>query len=63
VFNGSCTATQLVAGTCALLSLSDSLNKPERLSIGSAAAGNYTLGIENVGPSDESVSWQVTLTR
>lgn len=63
VFNGTCTATQLVAGSCAPVTVSDSVNKPERISLANAAAGNYTLGVENVGPSDESVSWQVTLTR
>jgi hypothetical protein len=64
VFAGSCTATQIINLACgAPAAFSDSLNKPERLSIASAAAGAYTLGIENLGPGNESLSYQVTLTR
>jgi hypothetical protein len=64
IFAGSCTAQQVVDLLCGVpLGLSDSLVKPESLSIAGASAGDYTLAIEHLGARDESISYQVTLTR
>ena len=52
-----------MANQCAILVFSVSTTaKPEKLRSDSAAAGAYTLFVENTGPGDESVSFQVVLT-
>jgi hypothetical protein len=52
-----------VSQQCTVLVFSVSTTaKPERIRTGNAAAGTYTLFIENTGPGDESLSFQVVLT-
>lgn len=59
----ACTFDQFVGQACQLLTFSESTtSKPEKLSVSSATAGSYTLFIGNLGPNDESLSWQVVLT-
>jgi hypothetical protein len=63
VARGSCTLDQLLAQQCPILAYSDSATaKPERVRAENAAAGTYTLFVENIGPGDESLSYQVVLT-
>jgi len=64
LMTGSCASVdQFNARQCTVAVFSESaLLKPERISIAGATAGGYTLGIGNVGPGDESVSFQVVLT-
>lgn len=63
VARGSCDADQLAAQQCPIVALSLSTTaKPEKVRTDSAAAGTYTLFVENTGPGDESVSFQVVLT-
>jgi hypothetical protein len=60
---GDCSFEQAEAGQCTVLVFSLSTTaKPERIRVESAAAGAYTLFVENTGPGDESVSFQVVLT-
>jgi hypothetical protein len=60
---GACTFDQLIALQCTILAFSDSTTaKPEKIHAESAAAGTYSLFVENTGPGDESVSFQVVLT-
>lgn len=61
--SGSCSLEQLQADQCRLLAFAvSSTAKPERLQLAAAAAGSYTLLVENNGPDNESVSYQVVLT-
>lgn len=60
---GDCTFEQFEASQCTVLSFAISVTtKPERVRSDNAAAGAYTLFVENTGPTDESVSLQVVLT-
>jgi len=60
---GSCSFDQFVTQQCNLVTFSESTTaKPERISAPGAAAGSYVLLIGNLGPSDESVAFQVVLT-
>jgi hypothetical protein len=60
---GACTFDQLAAYQCTILAYSDSTTaKPEKMHAENAAAGTYSLFVDNVGPGDESVSFQVVLT-
>jgi hypothetical protein len=64
IFTGSCAAQQIVDLLCGVpAGLSETLNKPERLSLAGASAGDYTLAIDHLGARDESISYQMTLTR
>jgi len=59
----NCSVDQFFAGACQVLTISASTTaKPERIRVDSAAAGDYTLFIENTGPGDETLSFQVVLT-
>ena len=58
-----CTIDQFNGNRCPFLGLADSLTaKPETLSVPNLAAGPYTVYVGNFGPTDESISIQVTLT-
>jgi hypothetical protein len=60
---GDCSFEQAEAGQCTVLVFSLSTTaKPEKIRTDGAAAGAYTLFVENSGPGDESVSFQVVLT-
>ncbi len=60
---GDCSFDQLIANQCTILVFSVSTTaKPEKIRSDSAATGAYTLFVENTGPGDESVSFQVVLT-
>jgi len=60
---GDCSFAQLEAAQCPILAFSLSTTaKPERIRFDGAAAGSYTLFIENTGATNESVSFQVVLT-
>ena len=49
--------------SCIPLFQDASLNKPKTLSAPNVAAGTYTLVVANLGTTNESVSYQVFLTR
>jgi hypothetical protein len=58
---GSCTVQQWP--DCTWMSWSESRDfKPERLRVLGVAAGRFVLDISNIGPGEESVSYQVVLT-
>jgi hypothetical protein len=60
---GQCDFDRLVALQCPVLAFSESTTaKPERARVADAAAGAYTIFIANIGPGEESVSFQVVLT-
>ncbi len=60
---GSCSFDQFVAQQCTVAAISASTTaKPEKIRADNAAAGTYTLFIENTGPGNESISFQVVLT-
>jgi len=60
---GECNYDQLYAGLCETLASSDSETaKPDKVRLENAAAGTYTIFVDNLGPGDESLSFQVVLT-
>ena len=60
---GSCSFDQFISRQCDMVAFSEStLAKPEKITAPNAAAGIYTLLIGNIGPTEESVSFQVLLT-
>jgi hypothetical protein len=60
---GDCSFDQAETGQCPILVFSLSTTaKPETIQVDGMAAGAYTLFVENTGPGDESVSFQVVLT-
>ncbi len=60
---GDCSFEQATAQQCTVLAFSVSTTaKPEKITASNAAAGTYTLFIENTGPGDESLAFQVVLT-
>jgi hypothetical protein len=60
---GNCTFDQFVANQCNLRIASETATpKPKVLTVPDAAAGAYTFFVGNVGPTEESVSFQVGLT-
>ena len=62
IFAGDCSFDQFMNAQCQIIAISGSTTaKPERVQ-GAAAAGSYTLFIENTGPGDETLSYQVVLT-
>ncbi len=61
---GACTSEQARSNVCAIANRTTSTTtKPERLNIIGVPAGNYSLGFGNFGPTAESGSFQVFLTR
>lgn len=64
LISGPCESVdQFNARQCTVSAFSEStLLKPERIALAGAMAGTYTLGIGNVGPGDESASFQAVLT-
>jgi hypothetical protein len=60
---GNCEFEQLVANQCDIAGFSQGQQvKPERVSASSVPAGRHQLFIGNLGPHDESLSFQVILT-
>ncbi len=63
LYSGTCTPTQVVAGSCSVIEATTSVTaKPERLTR-SVTSGTFTVGITNYGRTDESGVGQVFLTR
>jgi hypothetical protein len=62
-FSASCTSDQYVAGTCQLIySDRSSVAVAQKAPVvNSVAAGTYVLIIDNRGPSDETVSYEIDL--
>jgi hypothetical protein len=59
---GECNYDQLAAGQCEVLVASESPTaKPETVRYESPAASTYTIFVNNLGPGEESVSFQVVL--
>jgi hypothetical protein len=63
VYRGRCTAAELLALNCSIPVVTSNPPKPIRISLNDASAGAYTIGIINASLTDESYSYQVTLTR
>jgi uncharacterized protein YfaP (DUF2135 family) len=60
---GFCTEEQLRDDSCDPLAITESdTAKPEKLSVPSTTAGQYTLYVANFGDRDESISYQAVLT-
>lgn len=60
---GSCDFDTFNTAQCPVLGFSESTTaKPEMAHVASAAAGTYTVFVANVGPTDETLSYQVVLT-
>jgi uncharacterized protein YfaP (DUF2135 family) len=60
---GFCTEDQFLDGSCNPLAITESETaKPEKLSVPSTTAGQYTLYVANFGDRDESISYQAVLT-
>ena len=60
---GSCSFDQFVTAQCNMMAFSEStIAKPEKISASDMTPGAYTLLVGNIGPTDESVSFQVLLT-
>jgi len=62
VARGACTFDQLIANQCTSVSLSQGTTpKPRTFSLAGQAAGPFVLFVGNLGPTDESIRWQVVL--
>ena len=62
IARGNCTFEQAVANQCQFVASSETMTpKPRVLTVSGAAAGAYTLLIGNLGPTDESVAFQIVL--
>ena len=60
---GGCSFEQFLAADCSFVTYSESPSaKPERISAPGSPPDRYTLWIGNLGPSTESVSYQVVLS-
>jgi hypothetical protein len=60
---GACSFEQLIVDQCTILSFSESTTaKPERPRATNVPAGTHTMWVVNIGPGDESVSYQVVFT-
>jgi len=60
---GFCTEDQITSQTCSFLATATSTTaKPEKITVSSVVAGDYTVYIANLGPGNESLSWRVVLT-
>jgi hypothetical protein len=62
IARSTCTPSLFAVDQCEYLATSFAGPKPRRVSVTGAAAGNYLLLVGNLGPQDESVSYQVVLT-
>jgi len=62
IVRGDCSFDQFEAEQCPILAVAAGTAKPEKLTVSGAAVGTYTLFIENTGPTDESVTYQIVLT-
>jgi hypothetical protein len=59
----SCTFEQFIAEQCTVVAFSESTTaKPERPRATNVQPGAYTLWVGNLGPTDESVSYQVVFS-
>jgi len=59
---GDCNYDQLYAGQCQTLASAETNSKPEKLRYDSTQASTFTIFVDNVGPGDESLSFQVVLS-
>ena len=60
VMRGICTFEQLNANQCDVISFTrESQPKPRQIELPGEPAGDYTMVIGNLGPNDESISFQV----
>jgi hypothetical protein len=63
LFRGECTAEQFAAEQCDIAAVADSTTaKPERVGLGNAPAGRYTIVVFNFGETEETFSYQILLT-
>jgi hypothetical protein len=62
IARGQCTPEQFEADRCTYAATSFSGEKPRKVSVTGAAAGDYTLIVGNLGPDDEQVSFRTVLT-
>lgn len=63
VSRGTCALEQINADQCPFVAVSEAATpKPRVIRVPGASPGAYTLYIGNVGPSEESVSFQIGLT-
>jgi hypothetical protein len=63
ITRGTCTLEQFEANQCTFLAFSVSETaKPERIRAENVTPGAFTLLVENVGPGDETFSYQLMLT-
>jgi hypothetical protein len=62
IAKGQCTGEQFEAERCTYVATSFAGEKPRKVSVTGAAAGEYTLIVGNLGPDDEQVSFRTVLT-
>ncbi len=63
LLRGTCSFDDFFDEVCPTLAFSVSTTaKPEKIRFAGAAAGAYTLFVGNIGPADESASYQVVLS-
>jgi hypothetical protein len=59
----TCTFAQLAANQCTMIAFSESETaKPEKARATNVAPGNYIIWIHNVGPADDTLSYQVVFS-
>ena len=64
LYLGTCRAEQARANSCPVANRTvDATRKPERLNVIGVPAGNYSVGFVNFGPTAETGTFEVFLTR
>jgi hypothetical protein len=63
IARGSCTPQQFVDDVCQFVATSFAGSKPRRVTATNQTAGTYAFLVGNMGPHDESISYQVVFTQ
>lgn len=64
LYLGNCGPVQASSGVCAIANrTTNATSKPERLNVIGVPSGTYTVGFANFGPTDESGTFEIHVTR
>jgi hypothetical protein len=64
LYVGNCTSAQAVIGACEIANRTANVDtKPEKLTVIGVPSGSYAVGFVNFGPTDETGTFTVFLTR
>jgi hypothetical protein len=63
LYLGTCTSEQARSNECRIANRTSGTSKPERLSVIGVPAGTYAVGFANFGPTAETGTFEIFLTR